>query len=140
MNTRELKQAGLVLYQRPRSGNKWYLPVCSELKAAKLKILAPKHESNWETVDFDGCPTICYVITSGLVKHLNKMKFTSFFSVLEECIGKGPTKEFFYDLWLKDNNIRARNRNRWEMTHGGLRAPKVNYKSMSIREAARMSV
>lgn len=140
MDVLTLKQAGLTVYKKPHTGNKWYLPVCSTLKKDALKRLVPNHPGNWEEVDFDGCPTICYVVTGSLVRQLNKSKlFTSFYNMFSDCLGSGPAKEYFPELWIKANNIKAMARNKWEFCHG-VKTRTTSHGSMSVRAAARLSI
>ena len=131
---------GLEVYPRPTGCNKWHLPVCSLLKKEELNRTIPNHPGNWEEVDFDGCPTICYVMTGKLVKSLNKeRKFTAVYERFADCLGKRTVQAFFPNLWVKYHNKMVTMRNNWECHHGGTKAP-CSPRNMTIRAAARFSI
>lgn len=89
----------------------------------------------------DGCETICYVLTGKIVKKLNKQKkFTDFYGILNQSLGEEVMKTFFYEAWVKNNNIKAINRNRWEAKHGGIKAGVNQFHPTSVRKFARMSI
>lgn len=139
MQTRKLKHAGLTLYLKPGTLH-WHLPVCGALEKGVLEKMSPSHPGNWEVVDFDGVPTLCYSLTNKLVRVLNNSKdFGSFYEQFKDALGEGPVKECFHDMWLRRHNEIARCRSTWERCHG-IREPKNPYRSMSIRKAARLSI
>ena len=136
---RKIPHLGLELYSRPKSLNKWHLPVCAASLRPKLDRLRPNHPGNWEEVDFDGCPTLCYVFTGKFLKSLRPLQFHSVWCRFADALGPGPAKEFYPQLWIRYNNGRARARNEWEAHHGGIRRDAFD-RGMSVRAAASMSI
>lgn len=140
-NVAKLKPLGLEADQKKGAPAHWLLPVCAatpELKA-RLARLRPNHPGNWEVADIDGISTVCYRLTTGRIRSINAVRFTSAFAMFADDIGKDVAKAFFYPLWLKDTNTRARSRNRWEEFHGGYRRDRFD-RGMSARAAASLSI
>lgn len=139
IDVRKIPHLGLYCYRRPKSANKWHLPVCAASLRQRLERLSPHHPGNWEEVDMDGCLTMCYVFTGKFLNTLRPLKYRSVWCRFSEAIGSGPAREFFPELWLRYSNGRAMARNRWEARHGGIRRDCFD-RGMSVREAAAMSI
>lgn len=140
-NVAKLRHFGLEAYQKTGAPSNWLLPVCAATPVLKARLarLRPNHPTNWEVANIDGIPTVCYRFRTGRIRTLNSWRFTSAFATFADDLGTSVVKEFFYQLWLRDTNIRAQARNNWEKHHGGLRAGRFN-RGMSTRAAASLSI
>lgn len=139
METRKIPHLGLLCYQKPKSPTKWHLPVCAESLRARFDRLRPTHSDNWETVDWDGVPTICYRFTSRELRAYKSVKFTSAYKKFSHSLGPLVAKEFWPDLWMRFTNIQAHNLNTWEKFHGGYRVRRFD-RGPSLRACASLSL
>ena len=137
--TIHLHSLGLELYPKPGAKEQWLLPVCAVQLRGRLERLSPRNGSCWEDADMDGCPTICFRMGRRQVAHINKSSFLSSYAKFANALGEGVLHEFFPDLWLRNNNIRATLQNDWERRHGGIRGGRSSYRP-SVRACARMSI
>lgn len=135
----KIRPLSLEAYPKPKCLSSWYLPVCAASLRDRLFRLNPNNLTNWEEVDIDGCPTMCYRLTGKQIRAWNSLPFHAVWPQLSDRLGSGPAKAFFGDMWLRFHNGKARARNRWEEKHGGIRADRFD-RGPSIREAARMSI
>lgn len=139
MSVIKIKPLDIFAYKKDGTKTKWLIPVCSSSLRRRLDELSPNHPGNWEEVDIGGCPTICYRISTGDIKKWNELRLKSVWPQFADRIGIGPAREFFNCLFVRYNNIKAMNRNRWEQSHGGIRACRFD-RGMSVRKAASMSI
>ena len=137
MRLRSLK---LEVYLKPGTTKQWLLPVCGSQLKDRLLRLRPANPGNWESTEIDGCPTECYRLTYKLARAIGTSDFKSAWGQLRMGLGTGPAEEFFPALRLRYNNLKARDRIKWESHHGGIRhEPRFN-RGMSVRAAARLSI
>lgn len=138
---RKIRALGLECYLRPKSVNKWHLPVCfaSPDNKKRLAQLNPSHPGNWEEADIDGVPMVCYVFTGRQIKDWNRFPLKCVFPQFEDRLGQAVVKAFWPQLWLRHNNDAAQARNTWERHHGGYRRDSFN-RGMSARAAASLSI
>lgn len=129
----------LLLYPKPGARNRWVLPVCAARLRGRIERLNPANPACWEDVDLDGVPTTCYRMRRRQIDHLNEGPFLLSYSRFSQALGSRVVRECFPELWMRNNNIRARARNTWEAHHGGIRADKFN-RGPSVRACARMSI
>jgi hypothetical protein len=134
-----LLQLGLLLYPKPGARNLWVLPVCDARLRPRLERLDPANPSCWEDVDLDGVPTTCYRMRRRQISHINKGTFLTSYAKFSQALGSRVVRECFPELWLRNNNIRAKARNTWEAHHGGIRADKFD-RGPSVRACASMSI
>ena len=134
-----LLQLGLVLYPKPGARNLWVLPVCAARLRKRLERLSPANASCWEDVDLDGVPTTCFRMRRRQIAHINKGPFRTAYAKFANALGASVVQECFPELWLRDNNERARAKNAWEQHHGGIRADRFD-RGPSVRACARMSI
>lgn len=138
---RKIRGLGLEVYPRPKSSNKWLLPVCfaSPANKAKLEQLRPHHPTVWEEADIDTVPMICYCFTGKQLKSWRRLLFRAVWADFCECLGPEVCKAYWPQLWLRANNAAAMARNKWELHHGGYRSDRFNY-GKSVRASASMSI
>ena len=141
METFRIKALGIETYRKPRTANKWLVPVCADLPAVRTKLsqLRPNHPGNWETADIDGCPTVCYRLTGAQIRTWNKLRLKSVWPQFSDRLGFGVTREFWPGLWTQFRNIEAKARNTWEEHHGGIKGDRFA-RGMSVRSAASLSI
>ena len=136
-----IKALGLECYPKPKTMNKWLLPVvfASPANKAKLAQLNPSHPGNWEEADIDGVPTMCYCFTGKQIKVWRPLPFKSVWPQFCDRLGPAVCKAYWPQLWIRANNGAAQARNTWERHHGGYRCDSFN-RGMSVRAAASLSI
>lgn len=138
---RRIRALGLEVYPKPGCPSKWLLPVCAASPKTwdRVRELKPNHPDNWEEVEIDTVPTICYRLTGKQLRAWRGWPFKTVWPQLVDRVGQGPAKAFWPSLWLRYHNGAARARNTWEEHHGGYRTDRFD-RGMSVRAAAPMSI
>lgn len=141
MDVVKIKRLGLEAYQKPGCPSKWLLPVCLASPAMREKVarLNPNHIGNWEEVEIDTVPHLCYRFTGAQLRSWRGAPFRSLWPQFCSSVGGMVAKEFWPGLWLKFNNESARARNTWEKHHGGYRTDRFD-RGESVRASAVRSI